>query len=418
MIMQNRLEDLLAELYGTQGQSRRVVEGAGLPSGFIEFKDQARENWHNILLEAKKRKKVEALVTFACDEYKERAMELQNFLQAWVVDPMSANTLSTQNLIQSQPREQESLNQAARPGLESTSRTLSTFHLPAKEDILSNLTEDEEEVFIGRELHWDRISVARMFLNMIKKPEEQPLRVLGIQAPLKEGLDSLVNRFEKVCKSMVLQKPLLYAKIQFHEALNANWLLARNILSTLRENARRSDQDTVRRQMERLTRARDTIETRTNESNKRLTDSELCDILTDCLDEVARECTVVLLLPGFEKLRDSKGELQSSQWLRDMWIPERACNVKGLVILITAESGLDQLANIQSSEIYCFHPAGNSLPSMKPEDFEEWARVGFGIKKYTAEMAKRHYDMCHGSPKEFLRFLEFRAMEQSLEDGT
>jgi hypothetical protein len=78
-------------------------------------------------------------------------MELQNFLQAWVVDPMSANTLSTQNLIQSQPREQESLNQAARPGLESTSRTLSTFHLPAKEDILSNLTEDEEEVFIGRE---------------------------------------------------------------------------------------------------------------------------------------------------------------------------------------------------------------------------------------------------------------------------
>lgn len=63
---------LLAQLYETQGKSRRVVEGAGLDAAYIEFKDNAIDNWHNIVVEAKKRGRVKVLVQFVCKEYPER----------------------------------------------------------------------------------------------------------------------------------------------------------------------------------------------------------------------------------------------------------------------------------------------------------------------------------------------------------
>src|SRR5262249_254929 len=117
-----------------------------------------------------------------------------------------------------------------------------------------------------------------------------------------------------------------------------------------------------------------------------LTGYQLCKILNACLSKVTRECIVVLLLPGFNRLRDSKGEcLQSSKWLRDMWLPEHARIIKGLVILITGDRGLDQLANIEIKEIFCFHPEYEPLPKMGPKDFEEWARDGFGFKDLTYE---------------------------------
>lgn len=77
MISYQKLINLLADLYGTQGQSRRVVEGAEIPPGFIEFKDNARENWHNIVNEAKKRNKITDMVSFVCEEYPERKQELK-----------------------------------------------------------------------------------------------------------------------------------------------------------------------------------------------------------------------------------------------------------------------------------------------------------------------------------------------------
>jgi hypothetical protein len=71
------LNKLLAELYSTQSGSRRVVDNVGLNPAYIEFKDDALANWNNILSEARRRRKVEAIVEFACGEYPERASELK-----------------------------------------------------------------------------------------------------------------------------------------------------------------------------------------------------------------------------------------------------------------------------------------------------------------------------------------------------
>lgn len=70
------LAGLLAELYETQSKSRRVVEGAGLDAVYVEFKDNAIDNWYYILAEAKKRGRVKALLQFVCEEYPERKKEL------------------------------------------------------------------------------------------------------------------------------------------------------------------------------------------------------------------------------------------------------------------------------------------------------------------------------------------------------
>lgn len=408
MNSKNDLINLLAKLYETQGKARTFLSSiSGFKSGNITFTDAANENWSNILNEADKRRMIPLLVQYVCNEYPERQIDLMAGMQSWTDPPPLPSSSSHQYQSLSQNREQGLVVQTAAFGLSTSARTQMAPPPPTREQLSREPDEEDKEVFIGRELHWDRILVARKFLNMIKKHEEPPHRVLGIQAPLKEDLDSLVERFVEICKSITLPKPLLYAKIQLRDAFSANWQLARNILDTLRMNAKQSNLETVKRQMERLTNARNNIEKLVADSNKPPTDSDLCDILTDCLEEVTQECIVVLLLPGFEKLRDSKGEyLKSGQWLRDMWIPDRACHVKGLVTLITSESGLDQLAKMQSSEIFCYHPDGTPLPSMKPKDFEEWARVGFGFQDITYEMAEALYDKCDGSPAQFVKFLD------------
>lgn len=49
------LRDVLADLYVTVQDSRRVVEDAGLRPAFIEFNNKAINNWQNILREANRR---------------------------------------------------------------------------------------------------------------------------------------------------------------------------------------------------------------------------------------------------------------------------------------------------------------------------------------------------------------------------
>jgi hypothetical protein len=81
MTSKKTLVNLLADLYETQSKSRRVVDDAGLNSAYIEFKDNAKDNWHNILTEAKKRNRVMVLVEIVCEEYPEKERELRTALQ-------------------------------------------------------------------------------------------------------------------------------------------------------------------------------------------------------------------------------------------------------------------------------------------------------------------------------------------------
>jgi formylglycine-generating enzyme required for sulfatase activity len=65
------LRDLLADLYYTQEQARRVVDEAGLKPAFIDMEGDSITRWHNILREADRCDKIAAIVQVAYGEYPE-----------------------------------------------------------------------------------------------------------------------------------------------------------------------------------------------------------------------------------------------------------------------------------------------------------------------------------------------------------
>ncbi len=67
----SNLRDVLAGLYPTVQDARRVVEDAGLNPAFIAFNPKAVNNWFNILREAKKHHKVPEIIQVAYEEYPE-----------------------------------------------------------------------------------------------------------------------------------------------------------------------------------------------------------------------------------------------------------------------------------------------------------------------------------------------------------
>lgn len=70
------LNDVLADLYPTVEDSRRVVANAGLKTALIRFNNMALVNWFNILEEAAKSKKAQAILDLALADYPDNDMLL------------------------------------------------------------------------------------------------------------------------------------------------------------------------------------------------------------------------------------------------------------------------------------------------------------------------------------------------------
>lgn len=64
-----QLRAVLADLYDDQASIRRIVHDAGLDGAQIAFSSRAEDSWHSILLEAKKRRRLEQIVQIATREY-------------------------------------------------------------------------------------------------------------------------------------------------------------------------------------------------------------------------------------------------------------------------------------------------------------------------------------------------------------
>lgn len=79
----NSLSEALAALYPDREESRRVAREAGLNAMHIAFSDTAITNWSNILEEAEKRDKVQAIVDIASREYPQRLVELGSLYERW-----------------------------------------------------------------------------------------------------------------------------------------------------------------------------------------------------------------------------------------------------------------------------------------------------------------------------------------------
>ena len=79
----NSLFEALAALYPDRKESRRVVREAGLNAMHIAFSDTALTNWSNVLEQAEKRNKVQAIVDIAIRDYPERIEELRYLYERW-----------------------------------------------------------------------------------------------------------------------------------------------------------------------------------------------------------------------------------------------------------------------------------------------------------------------------------------------
>ncbi len=370
MIREPNLVDLLAELYDTKEKSYTVVDQANLDRGLITFSDRAVDNWNSILSEAKNQDKLEALVEAACQRYKNKRPVLIALLKVRIGSPANAQPLAA---IAPQPKKFVTV---------------------------------DPDLLIARELHWDRNSVATTFLGMMKRQNKYPYQVMGLQDSRDADLDSLIDRFEEMCQRVEKPKPLLYAKILLSPALAAPPWVALEVLDNLRKAAIRSEQEIVNSQAAKFERALDDIDQSfRGASSQTLSELQIARKLNDCLEDVARHSTVVLLLQRFHKLRDP-----SSRWLRDVWVISHACKVAGLVTVIAGETGLQNLKGLEPKGIYF----PGQLPSMTWEDFLSWAREGFGFDWFTEELAQNMHEECEGNPREFARFLKLRKMENEL----
>jgi V8-like Glu-specific endopeptidase len=82
----SNLRDVLAGLYPTVNDSRRVIEDAGLNPVYISFDNKAINNWQNILREAQRRDKVQNIIEVARSDYPEND---------WLVLAQQGNLLAT-----------------------------------------------------------------------------------------------------------------------------------------------------------------------------------------------------------------------------------------------------------------------------------------------------------------------------------
>ncbi|NJB87279.1 V8-like Glu-specific endopeptidase [Lewinella marina] len=80
----------LVELYPEKEDGRMMVEMAGLPPGSIAFSDKATSNWHQILREANKRRKVTDLVQLAIQDYPEREELARLFTEVEEAEPLTS----------------------------------------------------------------------------------------------------------------------------------------------------------------------------------------------------------------------------------------------------------------------------------------------------------------------------------------
>lgn len=75
-IIPRQLKELLIELYTTVEESKRVVEDAQMVWTHVKFSNTAVVNWHEILVEAHRRRKVIDILNIAAQDYNERILDV------------------------------------------------------------------------------------------------------------------------------------------------------------------------------------------------------------------------------------------------------------------------------------------------------------------------------------------------------
>jgi len=399
MTSSRSLVSVLAELYDTKDKSRRIVEDAGLDPKYIEFKENAIDNWHNIVKEARLRGKVKDLIDVVCGEYSEKGPELRDLLQTSTPQTGPSATTSAKYVNLPQQGEQVPTFLSTKSGESTTAPSQSPLQPPPRK-----LVEPSQEFLkIGRDKHWDREEAANDFLRLITQEKtgnekEDNQHVLVLQGR-EAGLDSLVDRFEEMCQKVTTKRPVLYTRVSLGSLYSDNYYsLALAIvggLSRLANQKTLTDQETILVEAYKYI---EEIEEKTGIQSQSA-DQFAKNLTEKYLARVASNCTVVLLLQGFDNmLRDSS----TSKWLMEKWLTRHAWFVEGMVVLLTGEKGLNDLKGQQ----FVSH---HDLPPLNKEKLREWATQSqdYGFNWFTDEEAKIAHEICNGNPEKFRKLLDY-----------
>jgi Effector-associated domain 1 len=119
------LNALLAELYSTVDDSRRVVVSAGISTSLIKFHDAAAVNWFNILDEARKRGRVDEIVRVAMADFPDNA-SLMRLARQDFQDPEQDNNLTKEPKPNAQAKTAPEPSSKDEPPQQASSSTLNT----------------------------------------------------------------------------------------------------------------------------------------------------------------------------------------------------------------------------------------------------------------------------------------------------
>jgi hypothetical protein len=263
----------------------------------------------------------------------------------------------------------------------------------------------EPGVNLGEEIHWDRVEVASNFLRMIRDRSEY--RVLAVQGPKAAGIGLFVDRLQKMCEETPnLPRPLLWARPTLGPDMGSPYSLAREILTSLHSRAAFHPHPIIASQADTLMAGLGQIDKREQGSSggprrrAALTDQEMYLVgfdLTRCLVEIARLCTVVLLIEQVHVLNPA-----TRGWLLGQWLQKTVLQTeKGLAVMIAGESGLDGL----SGRGVILYPA---LATLTLDDFVAWANQVLACDPMPPGDIARLHDAMKGNVEEFSRFLQYQ----------
>ena len=269
----------------------------------------------------------------------------------------------------------------------------------------------DKDVEEGKKLHWDRDKVVRHFVDMVKeRPDSngRTYRVLVIQGPKEAGFQSLIERFIEICDKRLslphlLQNRginlLLYAKVDLHSRDKVNEL-ARKFFRELRRAVRKAKKESSQ-QTDILSHIDDTLKRNLQNLEKlknQLLESQVAEMITECLKEITKISIVVFFIDGFEQVCEE----DSGKWLKENWLIDEVVGISKLFVVVTGTSGLETLS--EKRDEYIFY---EYIPLMTTAEFWQWAQEGYELKQITYEMVKEvnEREDVNGKPEKFKPFL-------------
>jgi len=348
----NALKDLrnvLADLYPRKEDCFRIVEEAGIPPKHVpSLEEKGINRWHGILSEAQYRGKVQIIIEIALKEYQDNR-KLVAAKQAYLEE---VKHYSSEN----------GGTEIAEP-------------IPYTDDYTSE----------GEEICFDRRLEVDTFCKMLNRDDRISERILAFEVDGSKGKSALLRRFEHICELRLKKgRKILYAREEFRDRRLSVYSFLNSLGIKISHNAADQFRLHLGSLYKLLAGTTESVDTWSSHGRMRTSKDEFQNVarnLISCLEELAREFMVVLMLDDFHYLEET------GNWFLDECLPD-CRRIENVILILAGREGLSRLKEQKGEVIF--------RDTLKPmEDWDEcqrWAQLhGLWIAKETAEYIKENY---------------------------